>query len=267
VGYNQAVATLAYNVDHYQVPGAILINRGAHWIDVYGINANHQPMSPTDATLVVNGVYTRDPWNGFIGAVGKSQYLANTANGLQRKFTVQGYGAWKFGQYLGNYCFVTDPDPDTADTDATPVDTGSAVPNASAAAGDAATDDANIAGLESNPSFEGGSFDTSSSDDELVSLDNGGSDWLGPYDQSGGISGADLIDATTGQLDEAWWDDSGQDDTLAQLDADVAMDANDTAPGDIIDDNQVPEPSIISMLGVMGLALVARRKPRATTIL
>ncbi len=263
VGYNQAIATLAYNIDHYQVPGSILINRGAHWIDVYGENTNHKPTSANDATLVVNGFDTRDPGNGFQGLVGTKKYLANTADGFQKDFTVQGYGNWKWAGYLGNFCFVTDPDPDTADTDATPVDTGVAVPNSSAAALDATADDASIPSIANDPSFQGGSFDTSPADDILVHLDNGGEDWLVPYDQSGGISGADLIDPTTGVLDQAWWADPGQFDTLAQLDADIFKDANDNTPDDIVNDNQVPEPTSIALLGLVIIPLGARRKRTA----
>jgi hypothetical protein len=261
--YDSAVRTMAYNVDHYAVPGAMLINRGAHWVDVFGVNTSVQPTLTNN--FVVNGVYVRDPWTGFAGAgqgLGKYAYLANTANGLQRSFTPQGYGAWNFGKYLGNYAFVTDPDPDTQLSSAEPVITGSPVATSSAAAAAATSDEPTVAGLADDPSFESGSFDASPSDDMLMTLDNGGQDWLVPYDQTSDstISGAFLIDAATGALDAAFFGDPSDRDSLANLDAEAFFDANSSEPDDITNDNEVPEPGSLVLLALGASGLLTRRR-------
>ena len=263
--YDQAIRTLAYNVDHYQVPGAALINRGAHWVDVFGMDTNVKPGLANGFT--VNGFYVRDPWTGFAGAgqgLGRYRYLANTANGWQRYFTPQGYGNWKFGKYLNNYAFVTDPDPDTEVSSAEPIINGAAVGTPAAAAAAALTDEAGVSGVSSLLAFENGSFSNSNTFDELVTLDNGGHDWLVPYLQTsdGSISGAFLIDATTGALDQAIYGDPGQPDTLPNLDAFIATEANSESIGGIINDNQVPEPAAVSLLGLGVMGMVMRRGRR-----
>jgi hypothetical protein len=85
-----------------------------------------------------------------------------------------------------------------------------------------------------------------------------------PYDGSGGINdvtGAIMIDADTGVIDEATWIDPMQDGvssmSLPDLDAMFQDQAAGTAdPAD----NSVPEPTLLSLLMIGGSGLLGRRR-------
>jgi hypothetical protein len=92
---------------------------------------------------------------------------------------------------------------------------------------------------------------------------SGEGDWLVPYEGSGGINdvtGAIMIDADTGVIDEATWldptDNNGNPLTLPQLDLMFTDEASGLEPAD----NSVPEPVSMSLLIVTGAGLLGRRR-------
>ena len=126
--YDKSIKTLAYDIDHYGITAGALINKGAHWINVYGFDSNVQPM--TSGAFTINGFYVKDPWSGYSpgNGLGKSAYIRNNANGWQKTFTPTNYG----GKYAGNYAFVADPDPGEDITSAEPPDGSTPVSTAAA---------------------------------------------------------------------------------------------------------------------------------------
>jgi hypothetical protein len=174
------------------------------------------------------------------------------------------------------YIIETDPrgptGPDTGDNGtenslpAPPADLSQEL-NSSGADGDAISDLAGNSLLDSEPGLEGGSFD---SGDEMLMSDasdpSGEGDWLVPYDGSGGINdvtGAVMIDADTGVIDEATWFD-GTDGIssvpLSQIDSWFADQEDGLLPQDNI---TVPEPATLSILACTAPLLLARRRRAA----
>jgi len=168
------------------------------------------------------------------------------------------------------YIIETDPrgptGPDTGDggtensLPAPPTDLSSEL-NASQADGDAISDLAANTLLDSEPGLEGGSFDSS---DEMLMSDSsdpsGEGDWLVPYDGSGGtddVTGALMIDADTGVIDEATWFDSSDPVSSVTLN-EMDMMFEDQENGLLPDDN-LPEPAALAILAP-GLVLLAMRR-------
>jgi hypothetical protein len=170
--------------------------------------------------------------------------------------------------------FVVDPQgPESIDTgnlgsdDSIPTlpDLSSEI-SASTADSDAISNLAADPTLSTEPGLIGGSFDST---DELLMPQPGDSssegDWLVPYDGSGGINdvtGAVMIDANTGVIDEATWIDPATDGTssitLAQLDQMFTDQSNGIYPND----NSVPEPTSFTLLLIGGVGLLGRRSRR-----
>lgn len=253
--YNSAVRTLAYNVDHYNVTGGALINAGGHWVNVYGINTSAIPT--LTGAYTVNGFYLKDP--AAVG-LGRNFYSANTndtATTWQRLFTPTNYG----GSWQGNYAFVTDPDPGADPSNSEPTETPNAT-NAGQAVVDAALDTASNSGLSGDSSFTSGAF-SPAGETEIFDATSGIGDWIVPYIEAGQVTGVDLINANTGMLDGAYWDEgvlSG--DSLATIDSFLA---NQDA-GILNHDNipTTPEPGAYALLIASSITLlgVARRKRR-----
>jgi len=253
--YDSAVRTLAYNIDHYSVTGGALINNGGHWINVVGVDTSVKPALNT--AFKVNGFYIKDPWSGFMPGkgLGKNSYYANTAEGWKKYFTTTNYG----GKYQGNYAFVTDPDPDTDTADSSFNFTPTSIANATQADSEAALDLSNIAGLAGDASFENGSFGLAGATE--VNFSDGAGEWLVPYYQTGATtaSGTVLINATTGTLDQAFWDEGVlTGDSLSAVDSLVQNEAS----NQLILDNVVPEPTTLLGYIVGGLTLTALCKAR-----
>lgn len=118
--------------------------------------------------------------------------------------------------------------------------------------------------LDTEPGLTGGHFD--SSDETLLSMPgdpSGEGDWLVPYDGGGGVNdvtGAVMIDADTGVIDEATWLDPTADGiadiSLTQLDQMFADESAGLNPND----NSVPEPASVSLIALAGGSLLMRRK-------
>ena len=245
--FNTSTLTLAYNVDHYQIPAGALINNGAHWVTIYGVNASAQPS--TSGGFTVNGFYIEDPWSGYKPGqgLGKNAYIANTAAGWQRIFTPTKYG----GIYQGNYAFVADPDPGEPDTVSYPPAGTNPVTTGSGALTAALSDLEGISGLAGDASFENGAVQFQRR--RLVTLPGGFNDWLVPYDEGSNTSGVAMIDEATGSLDAAYWDEG-----VLSGDSLTYFENNLSGPEDLVIDNVVPEPSTFMLLGAASMAFVMR---------
>jgi hypothetical protein len=121
--------------------------------------------------------------------------------------------------------------------------------------------------LDTEPGLVGGGFDSLLSDLMQVTI-GGDTDWVVPYDGSGGtndVTGALLIDANTGVIDQATWIDSSEDPvssmTLSQLDAMYLDEQNGLLPRDDPIAGDVPEPATAVLLtpALAFLAVFRRR--------
>ncbi len=263
--------TLASALLTYGVPASASINFGGHWIDVNGVSTNG---------AFITGFFARDPWTGY--AIQQNQ----TSKGLgQNTWLRYGYdvrsnntnrnGAWfnYFTPATSNananagvgYSIEVEPqgpEPIDGPNDfSVPTLTEGAEINAAAADVDSNADLADTAGLSGEDGFADGTEDPSLAHDMLVQMpgdDSTEGDWLVPYDDSAGVSGFTLIDADTGVIDQATWFDPGEEMSLPQIDSLVEAEAaGDADPND----NIVPEPSCLALLGV-GLAATAMRRRR-----
>ena len=145
--------------------------------------------------------------------------------------------------------------------------TESAEMGASTADADATSDLAADSTLDSEPGLTGGHFDMS--DEMLKSMQGDISgqegDWLVPYDGAGGINdvtGAIMIDADTGVIDEATWIDPATDGTSSITLADLDQMFADEAIGQLPNDNAVPEPASVGILFASGAMLCLRRRAK-----
>ena len=103
--------------------------------------------------------------------------------------------------------------------------------------------------------------DPNTNDDMLLKMpgdDSTEGDWLVPHDDSQGVSGFTLIEADTGVIDQATCFDPGDEMSLSQIDGMVEAEA--AGEGDP-DENYVPEPSCLAMLGA-GLTATSLRRLR-----
>jgi len=261
---NQNSREIANALNDYSVPASVLIRGGQHWVDINGVKttgaiARNQPYT-------INGFYGRDPWPAA-GTLGQNFFLAFNSNPRSpwaRLFTpVSSGNIWR-----GSYVSVLEPQgpelPDDGSNNSIalpPPQLGSEL-NATGADTDAISDVAADSVLSTVPGFENGSFDTADETLDHYSSDpSTEGDWIVPYDGSGGvndITGAVAIDADTGAIDYATWEDPGQQLALTDLDtlyADVFSDQ-------LVDDSgeQAPEPTSLAILGASSLLMLRRRR-------
>ncbi len=244
----------------------------------YKINSAGQAINKQNNTVVPWGLgqntflrYGYDTWSN-----GPQVTLANgtvknvRVGGWFRYFTPGAYytpGA----PYNGQYIVEVDPqgpelpdDGSLGDGLPTPPPELSSSITATQADSYAGTDLSSDPTLSGELGFENGQIDPSPSDDMFLSYgdDTGGQgDWLVPYDGSGGINditGYELIDAYTGVIDQATWEDPSNPLTLAEMDAMVSELESPTPL--LVDDNTVPEPTTLSLLAIGSIGLLRRRR-------
>lgn len=204
---------------------------------------------------------TLAPWTKIFNVSGGqiTPNLAWTAPGYKFEVEPQGPELPDTGDPAGDFGFP-----------APPLNLPSPIGNGATADTNALADLAADTQLQSKIELAGGSF-VMAHIELMQSPDESGAegDWLIPYDGAGGINditGAVMIDAETGVIDEATWIDPNDPNqlpfTLSQLE--IMMD--DQLSGDLPSDNTlVPEPSSIVLLLCGGLGLLASnwRKTRS----
>jgi len=276
---NTANRILAYDIDNYKVAAGALVQQGNHWVTVVGINTNVKPTAGGNFT--VNGFYVRDPWTGTtfatnagVPGMGYNAYLATTGADAKWKnnFLPTKWG----GTWQGNYAFVADPDPGEDGTDpvfpSDPAPLGSELTGSGAVTA-AGNDLPGVAGLAGDGSFESGGFTTSGEMEVMHGGQLAEDEWLVPYDNPSGESGVALIDAVTGELDAAYWNEGG---TLDPAFINGLLQEDTTPPGTFINgiqqtdgsevpvDNVTPEPATLVLMSLGGIALaLAHRQRRA----
>ncbi|MGD0517186.1 MAG: PEP-CTERM sorting domain-containing protein [Thermoguttaceae bacterium] len=262
--FNAATRTLAYNIDHYGVPAGALVKHGQHWINVRGVNSNVQPtLTGANANFTVNGFYVRDPWTGLHNAegLGIDAYIANTAGGWQSQFTTirttDGNGTWN-----GNYAFVTDPDVAVDTSNSAPTSESKSIPDLASAVTEATSDISSISGMAGDLSFLNGVFSTLGGQE--ITMHDGTCEWLVPYYQNGATdpSGTVLINAATGDLDQAFWTEG----VLTGMSLSDFTSYIQTVESGTFNTNEVPEPSTLVLFAVCSTSLFAytwRRKRTA----
>jgi hypothetical protein len=94
---------LAYTIDRYGVPPAILIYGCQHWVVVRGTMTSAQPTKA--ASYTISGFYVNDPWYGAT-SLGENEYI-DMSDWNTNYFT--GCGGW-CGTSGSKYISVLDPD-------------------------------------------------------------------------------------------------------------------------------------------------------------
>jgi hypothetical protein len=220
--------------------------------------------------------YDNDPSNGPVTLLPNGNEANVTLAPWTRIFNVSppqlspNLGYASFG-----YKFEVEPQgpelPDTGDPagdyglPAPPINLPSAITSGSTADIDGLSDLTSDPTLKSDVELPGGNFDVSDATEMKTSDESGAEgDWLIPYDGSGGINdvtGAIMIDAETGVIDEATWIDPTNSSeipyTLSQIDTLY----QDQEAGDLpADDPPVPEPTTAALfLGACAMGLIRRR--------
>ncbi|HEY1932730.1 MAG TPA: PEP-CTERM sorting domain-containing protein [Acetobacteraceae bacterium] len=289
-----ASRTIASAIVNYGVPATVAVEHGAHWIDVNGVTTTNTPTR--NGNYAITGFYVRDPWTGLAFANPGLAAAAGYGLGFNTwlRYGVDNLGGGNFRlapwfQYFNptgpgglprnSYSFIVEPQgPEALDTSDPNTGPGfdSGVPVASIlgtplSAGQAFTDA--VSDLSGDPDLSGdlsgGSFDSGDEMDITLQGDSGDgdSDWLVPYDGAGGsndVTGAALIDADTGLIDEATWFDGTDginDVSLSQIDAWALDQQYGLLPEDNLSD-VVPEPGSLLLLLPGAAALLATRRRR-----
>jgi hypothetical protein len=253
---NTANRNIANALELTGAPVSVLINHSAHWIDVYAAITDVAPA--VDQAYKIYGFQIRDPWYAA-GGLGPNTYLANNARAWGRYFNTA--NAQAGAPWSGKYVSITDPPAldnglDSSDPGAYP--TVPTITDPSVAASDAATDTTNDTEFNGDEQ-PGGSFKSADSEFIQEPGDTGAAgDWLVPYEDNSGVGGFELIDDTTGQIDQATWFDAGSEQTLPQIDQNVADEFN----GNLVNDAE-PEPASLTLLVLGGTASLTRRAKRA----
>ncbi len=262
-GANQASRTLADSLIDYGVPGSVVINLGGHWIDVNGVTT----IGPVawDKPYKITGFFIRDPWP-LRGSLGANTWLAYNNRAWYSVFNPN--PLFPPSPYAGQYAMVLEPTGpqalDNGSNDSTPPPPPN-LPSeltASQAIAQAGSDLASDSALNTQFGLTNGGFDANAADALLLQLPGDSStqgDWLIPYDGAGGsndVTGALVINADTGTIDQATWIDNSQTPmALSQVQQMLQDQYSGNLVRDDIDATVVPEPSSALLLGLGGPVL------------
>jgi hypothetical protein len=232
--FNAADRTLALALATTNVSASAAVNHGTHAIDVYGVQTTGAVTA--NGNYTINGFFIHDPWTGLfqtnpaaahgIPGVGDNTYMRVAGNEPAKTLNWSAF----FNVSRGYNGYVAEVEP-TGPVSADPGLINSLPPppelahplNASGAEADAVTDLAGNVTLAGEPGLDDGAFDPGAADELFLQAPGAGTgqgDWVIPYDRSGGvndITGALLIDAGIGVIDQATWfdaSDPGQSLTL-----------------------------------------------------
>lgn len=297
-GGDFATRTIVNAIQRFDIPAQATIGSGAHAITVTGFTTvgtpgRNQPYS-------ITGLYVNDPWTGYVMSEKAQGRNVGGGNGLGiRSWVKYGYklnpnaplvfipGAGmvraspnQWFKYFNpapgqpgegavmsgaGFKFVVEPPPELPDDgnggllDSFPdfapllpdfIDTPSEALSAAISA---------LAGseLKDQNGLSGGTFDLSG----IALLDpTGEADWLVPYLKAGDISGTLLIDSFTGEIENASWEDVGDEFNLNLTDyVDLY---EDIYAGLIPNGNPVfiPEPTGLAFAALVGGLFLGRRR-------
>jgi MYXO-CTERM domain-containing protein len=253
--------TIAQAIKDFSVPGSVLIRGGQHWVDINKVRATGNIGAGNAYTI--NAFYGRDPWPvaGTLGRNFMLSYNANPRSAWARLVTPVASGnIWR-----GNRVAVLEPQgPESIDNgliDSTPA-APTQIPeiNLSTALTDSTTDVAADSVLSALPEFTAGSFNSGDSLFEKFPTDpSTEGDWVIPYETSPGvITGAVAIDADTGTIDMANWDDPGTTMSLS----DFSSLFTDVFSDNLVDDSgeAAPEPASLGVLAMGAIVMLRRRR-------
>lgn len=276
---NAASRTIANAIGDYQVSAGGVFYGGAHAMAVTGVRTDAVPGA--GKTYKINGFYIADPWHGYAIAkglpakqwgLGEHEYVTNkpeqgvNLTRWQNIFTLSGSepGEGAYAQGLG-YKFVVEPQgpelPDDGSFDsqllpAPPLLVDLDGPAALALAQSTLAADPE---LSAKYGLSGGAFDGSN----MALLDPATeNDWLVPYERGGVYTGAFLLSAHYGILEEASWDDAGD---LATSLANLVQEYQGIEDGFHPDDNPVniPEASTLALAAIGSVLLSGNRRRNA----
>jgi hypothetical protein len=273
---NVANRTIANAIADYQVPAGGVFYNGAHAMAVTGVRSNVQPARNQPFNIL--GFFVDDPWNGYAinrglpanqRGLDRHNFVSNVPEGglpsrWSRMFTPSpgepGEGAYASGV---GFKFVVEPLgpelPDDGTFSGDPLPSPPLVTdlNSADALLLAQTLLATDSDLNAKYGLSGGNFDGSNMS---LLAPTGEDDWFIPYEKGGIYTGAFLISAHYGILEEASWDDLGE--PLTSI-TDLLGQYQGIEAGYHPDDNPVvPEASTLSLVAI-GTVLLGwkRRRP------
>jgi hypothetical protein len=273
---NAASRTIANAIGDYGVPAGGVFYGGQHAMAVTGVRTNIKP-GQNVAAYDIDGFYVDDPWHGYAIAKHllakdsglKDRYVTNVPEvGIQHTrwqdiFTASagepGEGAYASG---AGYKFVVEPQgpelPDDGTFDSMPLPAPPLLAdlNAAGALALAQTTLATDPDLSTKYGLSGGAFDGSNMTLIDPATEN---DWFIPYERGGVYTGAFLLSAHYGILEEANWDDLG--DLPTSL-ADLEQEYQGIEDGLHPDDNpvSVPEASTLALAAIGSVLLSGKRR-------
>ena len=257
-GRNAQTRKLVQQLRNTGVPAAALTSGGLHWIDVRGFESTN--FAGNDR---IDGFYVRDPWDnrGGTAGLGRNAFLADTAGGW-RKYFDPVKADWA-GTWGNDFTFVaaTTQNNNLIDLNWVPntdqlrmtVPMGTA-----AAAAVAGSFILSKPGLASEPAFAGGGFSSSVFSTLMWTGDASETqDYLLPYLSGGNITGAAIVDAFSGEVEQVTWFSSSDTISFGDLSTYYDQVYAGIIPGNT---NGVPTPGSMALLALGGLIAGRRRR-------